>query len=345
VPFQDLLIVRLAALGDVARATAIVARARAEQPHARITWVAGAEAVPLLELVPGLTRIVPVDDRRIFGGRPLEQAAEVVSLWTKLAGRRFDRTILAHPDPRYRRLLWGVRAGEVRVLPTPTRATRQYVADEFAQLLDDSPVDDGRFAVADLRDRVGIVVTDARFLRAADRRPFVLIAPGGARNAVRDDPLRRWPLAQYVSLAEGLLASGHRVALIGAPGDGWVRSAFAGLAVEDFIGELSIPQLLRVMAESDVVVSHDTGPIHLAHLVRARIVALFGPTVPSRVVGAAENVTALWGGAALACRPCYDGKSYAACTRNLCMEDVSVQSVLDAVNARPLQILRRATVA
>jgi heptosyltransferase-2 len=219
------------------------------------------------------------------------------------------------------------------------------VGDEFAQLLDEASIGAGEFAVADLRDRVRTVELEARFRLASDSRPTALLAPGGARNVARDDPLRRWPLERYVEVARELLAAGYRVAIIGSAGDHWVRSAFSGLAIDDFTGVLSIPQLLRVMDESAVVISHDTGPIHLAQLVRARVIALFGPTVPERVMGPAGNVTALWGGAALACRPCYDGKSYAACTRNLCMEDISVQGVLDAVNAGPVQIVRRATSA
>jgi heptosyltransferase-2 len=121
------------------------------------------------------------------------------------------------------------------------------------------------------------------------------------------------------------------VILVGGPSDGWVREAFTGVAVEDFIGELSIPQLLRAMRDADVVVSHDTGPMHLAQLVRAKVIALFGPTVPERVVGSSENVVSLWGGAHLACRPCYDGRSYAPCTRNRCMEDITVRQVLDFI--------------
>ena len=38
---------------------------------------------------------------------------------------------------------------------------------------------------------------------------------------------------------------------------------------------------------------------------------------------------AIWGGADLACRPCYDGREFAACVDNHCMKDISVVAVAD----------------
>ena len=283
-------------------------------------------------MVPGISRVVAINERRVFGGNAFFQAVETFRLWMHLLGRRFDRTILAHPDARFRWLVAGIRSGDVRTLPEPTRDSRQYVGDEFASLLDGRSVKPGEFPISDLRERARAVELPERF-HMDDSRPTVLLAPGGARNVARDDPLRRWPVERYVELSRALIEAGHRVILIGGPADAWVRNAFAGLPLDDFIGGLSIPQLLRVMSDADVIVSHDTGPIHLAQLVRAKVIALFGPTVPERVVGNSDNVVSLWGGAHLACRPCYDGRSYAPCTRNLCMEDISVDQVLSVIES------------
>lgn len=329
---EQILIVRLAALGDVARATSIVGRARRERPDSRLTWVVDTRAASLLELVPGIHRIVSVNAEQLLTGTSLERVRECVRLWWLLAGTTFDLALLAHPDPRYRILMAGVRARRTRILAAPTRDTATFVGDEFAALLDDRALAPGEFPVADLRAAVAHVPLPPD-IRLTDR-PTVLLVPGGARNLLRDDPLRRWPLTSYAALADELLSAGYDVVLLGADSDRWVQPAFEGLAVRDFTGMLDLPQTLRLMAQPGVaVVTHDTGPLHLAHLVRARIVALFGPTVPNRVVGAANNITALWGGAHLACRPCYDGRNYAPCTRNLCLENISVAEVVTAVTS------------
>ena len=132
--------------------------------------------------------------------------------------------------------------------------------------------------------------------------------PGGAKNVLRESALKRWPVQHYVAVARALLADGLDVALVGNSDDEWVRPHFAGMGVTDLMGGASLPETLDLFANSDLVIAHDTGPMHLARLVGARLIALFGPTSPSNFVLPDDATTVLWGGEHLACRPCYDGK-------------------------------------
>ena len=326
---ERILIVRLAALGDVVLTSTIVTRIRAERPGAHITWLTSDGARPLVELF-GVDEILTVDERRLLGGSTATRLASLGRLWARLAGRRFDVALLAHADARYRLLLRSARIGELHMLrrfaharmnPIPGR----FFGDEFARLLDGpNPLGPAsrRYDIVDVRPRLG-------FDNAAnDDDPFVVIAPGGARNVLRDDPLRRWPLERYTELARRLAPS-YRVVVIGDAGDAWVRPAFSGVPVDDLIGSLELRETLRLLARASLVISHDTGPIHLTRLVRAPLLALFGPTTPRQVLGDPDGVTVLWGGAGLACRPCFDGRNYAACSNNLCMQDITVEHVLD----------------
>jgi heptosyltransferase-2 len=86
-----------------------------------------------------------------------------------------------------------------------------------------------------------------------------------------------------------------------------------------------------VLRDAAVVLSHDTGPMHLARLVRAPLVALFGPTSPSEFILEDARTVVLWGGRHLACRPCYDGRDFAECRDNVCMQSIGVDDALDAV--------------
>jgi heptosyltransferase-2 len=168
-----------------------------------------------------------------------------------------------------------------------------------------------------------------------------VIAPGGARNILRDDPLRRWPIESYRTLCAELVACGYDVVIIGDQNDARFRAEFNNVGVTDRMG-VSLTETLCILRDADVLVTHDTGPLHLARLVRTAVVAIFGPTDPHHVVGAADDVDVLWGGAHLACRPCYDGRNYADCSNNLCMKSVSVDAVVRAVGDR---LARRRTTA
>jgi heptosyltransferase-2 len=160
-----------------------------------------------------------------------------------------------------------------------------------------------------------------------------VIVPGGTRNVMRESGERRWPVENYATFATALASTGVRVTLVGDANDAWVRPHFAGIHVQDRIGSTSLPETLALLASSDLVVSHDTGPMHLARLAGARVLALFGPTMPSQVVVEDGRTTVLWGGEHLACRPCYDGREFAACSANVCMSSIAPGVVLATARA------------
>jgi heptosyltransferase-2 len=285
----------------------------------------------LVRLFPDVDEVIPVDAGALLRGGPAARARAMAGAWRPIAGRRFDRVLIGHRDARYRALAWPARglrctmeqsAGR-RPLPVPGR----WFGDEYVRLAlgaaDEGPVPRA-WALADVRDRL----PDGRALvpEAAGRRIAALV-PGGARNALRDTPQRRWPAERYAALARRLLARGFAVVLVGDADDRRVRPAFANIAVVDRLGDLSIVESTAVLGAAHVVVSHDTGPMHLARLARAPLVALFGPTSPHEFAPEDERTRVLWGGSRLACRPCYDGREVAPCRDNLCMQDLGVAEV------------------
>ena len=326
------LIVRLAALGDVVMTSALVRELRRRDADAHVTWLCGTRAASLVRLFEGVDEVVEVDESALLRGNAAARLNALAGVWRALVGRRFDRTLLAHADGRYRAVLLPVRTGRVRAfehavspwtLPIPGR----YIGDEVVRLLDDEPSRGpirGHYPLADVRQRLGA---------ASEGDVGVVLVPGGARNVLREDALRRWPVEQYRALAQRLLEKGLRVTLVGDDADAWVRPSFAGLGVRDEIGARDVPGTLRLLCDAQVVVVHDTGVLHLARLVGAPLIGLFGPTIPSKSLTESPEVVALWGGPELACRPCYNGREYADCRDNICMSGIRVDAVEMHVDA------------
>src|SRR5262249_38599606 len=150
-----------------------------------------------------------------------------------------------------------------------------------------------------------------RHLLQSVSRPLIILAPGGARNSLVESPLRRWPLDSYRLLASELIMRGFGVVITGGPTDDWVSVAFKSLPILDLIGKTSLTDLLSIFAVSDAIITHDSGPLHVASLCGTPTIALFGPTIPMEKVSSNSNLHVLWGGQDLPCRPCYDGKLYA----------------------------------
>jgi ADP-heptose:LPS heptosyltransferase len=98
---------------------------------------------------------------------------------------------------------------------------------------------------------------------------------------------RKWPKERYAQLADELVGHtpGARVCFIGAPNEREYVRSVAELCKTPrrhvLAGELSLRELLVLFAESKLVVSNDSGPMHLACLVDAPIIGLFFADTPT----------------------------------------------------------------
>ena len=298
----------------------------------KITWICGSSVRPLLDSVDGIDEIVEINDKRLLRGNVFEKIYEVLQLWFKLAGRTFDTVAIGHGDARYRVLSWGIRTRTRRSFSNSSRrwpVPGRYHGSEYVRLLTGNSEPGQNALVFPNID----ATLPTHLLAAKDlSRNVVTLVPGGARNLLADDAVRRWPINKYVELAKKLVAANCSVLIAGGPGDEWVVDEFRGIAVENVVGQTSLTEIVGLFRYSQVVVTHDSGPMHLAILAQTKLVALFGPTNPNeKVLPDYPGVRVLWGGRELSCRPCYDGKSYANCSNNLCLDDISEDKVFEVI--------------
>lgn len=319
------LIVRMGAIGDVVM-TIPAARLLFDEGF-DIHWLCGQVVKPLLACYPWIN-LIDVDDKTILKGRPLQRLRDIVSLWRRLAFTRWDLCATLYFDRRYRLLTLPVRAKRWVALSSRSRDTnlvagRSY-ADEFARLMLGTVDGFREHGVCPLRPEK--LPPSLLALKTAERR--IAIVPGGTSNLLSQQTLRRWPTERYVALALELKQRGWEIVLLGGPEDAWVRPHFRDIEVVDCIGNLSIPEVISTCDTCDAVISHDTGPLHLAGLSKACVVGIFGPTNPGNFLPRRPGVIGVWGGQRLSCRPCYDGRTFAPCKHAGCMHQVSVHDVI-----------------
>jgi heptosyltransferase-2 len=319
------LIVKFGQIGDVVMALP-AARALYDQGF-EITWCCGRGVQPLLECYAWI-RAVPVDDKAILTGAPLARARGIAGFWSKAVSRRYDLCATLYYDSRFRLLALPIRARRKLSLARQSRS-REYLsgrnhADEAMRVV--LGLEDG------CREQSAAPVRPDRLPPSplppprAPRR--VAIVPGGAANMVRKQILRRWPVESYAELARRLAERGWEIVLLGGPDDLWVKPHFAAIPHIDCLGRLSLPEVVSACDACDAVVSHDTGPMHLAGLSEACLVGLFGPTDPAMFLPRRPYSVAIWGGDGFACRPCYDGTNFAPCQFNGCMRQIAPETVL-----------------
>jgi heptosyltransferase-2 len=139
--------------------------------------------------------------------------------------------------------------------------------------------------------------------RSAARAPLVGLFPGAEWG-----PSKQWPWRRFAELATELRRQrpDARIAIFVGPKETWlgVRVHEESGKLHPVIGpDLDLAALAGVMSHLDVVVTNDSGPMHLAAALGVATIALFGPTDPRRTAPAGEGHATLYRD--LWCSPCF----------------------------------------
>lgn len=331
--FQSLniLIVKIGAIGDVVMCLPLVAHIRKKHPGARITWLCGSQVAPMLRQFPDIDEVLEVDEKSLMTGSPFARISTILSVWKKLGFRNFDQTLYFYYSNLYKLLLLPASSKRTdrfernpakRQNPIPGR----HHSWDYIQTFENS---DGPFQFDLSYPTFSYQNTGFENLHSRQNtgKKRIALSCGGAKNLLRDDDLRRWPVNRYRELALLLTQNGYELILTGAPSDLWVLEHFEGIEYQNFIGKAGLNDFILLLKTADLLITHDSGPLHLADLANCPVLGLFGPTIPHEKASLQTRSAWIWGGENLHCRPCYDGRNYSVCSSNDCLKQVSAQTV------------------
>jgi heptosyltransferase-2 len=159
--------------------------------------------------------------------------------------------------------------------------------------------------------------------------PPVVIAPGSVW------PTKRWTISGYAEVARRLAASGRRVILAGSADERAICEEIARSVsterVEITAGELSLVELLALIALAEHVITNDSAPLHIAESVGTPVTAIFGPTVPEFGFGPRREHSSVLGISGLDCRPCrIHGSRRCPIGTHECMTRITADDLLNA---------------
>ena len=326
---MNLLLVRLGALGDVVHAIPAAAALRRAFPEARIDWLVETRHRAVVDLVTAIDRTVAVERGRLGGW---------LDAVKRLRGGRYDvaldlqgllkSAVLARASGAVRVIgfsIWHLREKTARPFYSEVRdAEAGHVIAKNLRLLEALGVHDTTIAFP-LREVPSAALTTLRGDLGPETR-FALINAGAAW------PNKRWPAARFGELAAFLReACGLMPVVLWGPGEeglaGEVIAASGGAAV--LAPRTSVADVVALARAAALVVSGDTGPLHLATAVGTPTVSLFGPTDPVRNGPfSADDVTVSRYGA---CGCHYDRTCH---ERVWCLSDVSAAEVCAGVQRR-----------
>ena len=354
-----ILLVRLGALGDVVHAIPVAAALRRAFPAARIDWLVSARHREILDLVPVIDRRLVIgaargsDEARGFSPsadrRPDEwlrhSPATLLGVIRELRRSRYDVAIDLQGLLKSAALARSSGAGRVVGFAT------SYLRERLARPFYTDVYDPGCSGIYDPRETRHVVQMNLGLLQplgVTASVPEFPIEPvdSPVASAVRDQtggryallnpgarwPNKRWPPSRFGQVAAALRER-YGLMSVAMWGDG--EQALADEVVAHAEGaamaspRASVADLVALARGASLMVSGDTGPIHLAAAVGTPIVGIFGPTRPARNGPWSPNDVTVSRADVCECRHLRRCR-----LERMCLLDIEVREVLDGIERR-----------
>jgi heptosyltransferase I len=279
-------IIKPSALGDVVNAFPTLAALRTCWPGATFSWVINQSLRGLVDNHPDVDAVIPYDRKgaKGFGGftrflGSLHQGG--FDLTIDLQGLLRSGLMTAATRAPIRVGLADAREGATwfynyRVVPSGTRATAHAV---------DRMLDVAAFFGADVSRPEGLVAVGASDRTWAREVLAELPRPRLGLNLGARWETKRWPPGHFAEIARrAVVERGAGLFAVGAPEDrpfvAELIEKLAPLPIVNLCGMTTLPQLAALGKEADVILSNDTGPLHLLAGAGARVVGIYTCTKP-----------------------------------------------------------------
>lgn len=305
------LILKPSSLGDVVQALPVLRLIKQRHPRAQVHWWIDSSLAPLLEGDPDLEGVIRFERKR--WARPIHWNEMLASI-RHMRRHNFDWVIDLQSLARSGAFAWLAKGSLLVGLDDARegargfydivvrRASRQtHAVDWYLAVLPHLAVPvHKRFTWLPERPAVAASIRE-KF--PGEGVKWICLIPGARWEN------KRWPVERFAGLARRLAnADGAvRFAVLGGRDDqamGTKIVAAVGSRCVDLTGQTSLPEMVEWVRRCSIVVTNDTGPMHVAAALGRPIVALFGPTDPRRTgpYGQANGVL----NHALPCAPCME---------------------------------------
>jgi len=308
------LIIKLSSLGDLFHALPAVHNLKTET-GATIDWVTNAAYADLVRCFDDVETVIPFPRHslRRDGGAFLRT----------LRRTRYDR-IIDLQGLLKSALVARAACGACRIGPSFHREGSRLFYDAIAGARDKN-----RHAVIenlDIIQHLGLRLETPAFpitLPPSNHKvpsPHVVICPASRWET------KNWPAERFAAVARHLQQRGASITLLGAPAD---RPACQTIAdalpapCHNLAGTTSIVEMGSILKDADLLISNDSGPVHMAAAVGTRTLVVFGPTNPGRTGPFGEGHRVLQ--ALSTCQPCMRRRCKhpeSSCIRNITADDV-----------------------
>ena len=339
---QNILVIKLSAIGDVVHSLPFLEVLKDKFPSSVVDWVVEEDAAGIVQGHPYIDQLIVFPrkswiERFIKKGEYSSVGKEVVNFLKELKKKKYDivvdlqglfksgiLTFIARGKRKISlnggREASSIFINERVVIPTPNiHALEKYIC--IARYLGATDLD--------WNGQIPIDNTDKRYV------DYLLQEIGNNKNMVAVNPMAKWKtklweLDRFACLADRIKEElGAEVIFTGSESDHKaIETILSRMNTKalNLAGKSTLKELAYLYQKCAIVISTDTGPMHIAAAMTSPVViALFGPTSPFKTgpYGAKHRVIR----SGLECSPCFKKK----CDDMSCMKKITVDMVFKAV--------------
>ena len=332
-PAERFLIVGPAWVGDMVLAQSLFILLKQRHPGSRIEVLAPGWTRALLERMPEVDEAIALD----VGHGELKLGTRL-RLGRQLRDRRYDRAIVLPNSFKSALVPFAARA---RVRTGFTGELRYGLLNDIRQLDQDKyPRTVDRFVALALAPdeplpeipspRIRADVDKARSALARQGKnmpvkPVLGLCPGAEYG-----PAKRWPAEYFADVAKAKLDEGWEVWLFGSDKDVGVTGAIQSMTEKrclDLGGKTSLDESIDLMSLTTIVVTNDSGLMHVAAALGRALIAIYGSTDPGHTPPMSEQASILY--LSIECSPCF--KRECPFGHYRCLRDIMPDTVLNAL--------------
>jgi len=340
---MEILIIKLSAIGDVIHTLPALDALHHRFPESNITWVVEEKASDIIKDHPYLKKVIVSQRKRWLKNvkRPSlwsNTLKEILSFIRELRSQEYDVVVDFQGLLKSAILVFFSR-GKRKIGYSKTREMSSFFLNERIP-----PYPLGRHAV---ERNIGLVrylgaqldkITFPIFIGEKDRKKVELFLSAHRLN--KSKPLiaihpqaawvtKRWEPLKMAKLSDRLIEN-YDAQIIFAGGRNDYSSienilSLMNCTAVNASGKTSLKQLAYLLSLSNLMITTDSGPMHIASAMGTPIVVLFGPTAPWKTGPYCNSAIIIR--KELPCSPCFKRR----CESRACMEEISVEEVMKAV--------------
>ncbi len=322
--FDNILIIKPGAIGDLLQLTPVIRALKSRYPQAEISLLIGSTATSELFKYNSHVRETMVFDKA--GAHKSFRA--LLQLWRRLHGNKYD-LVINFQRSNLKTWFLASAAFPCRVLVYHKDRTRTvHAVVNYLETVAPLGIDATKMSLElTLGAEERAFAKEVVFSLGSAGKLLIALNPGASH------PVNRWATDRFATLSDMLTQKlSARVIIIGGKEDIPLAdeiTAKTGSKPLNMTGKASLIQLGALLEQCDILVSGDTGPMHIAAAVGTRVVALFGAADPERTgpVGSGHRIIQA---ADVACIPCRSR----SCNKRAyleCMEKIPVSLVFETI--------------